>query len=303
MASTLDIYNAHFGFDERPFTLVPNPTFLFWSKAHRRAATVLEFGILTQAPITVLTGEVGSGKTTLLRHLLRTIDSDVTVGLVSNAFGDRQDLMHWILQAYGLSSDRDEGYVALFRRFQDFVIQEYAAGRRVILIFDEAQNLSREALEEVRMLTNINADEDVLLQLILVGQPELRDIIMRPDMVQLAQRVASSFFLPAMTRDTTSHYIAHRLTVAGGAGDLFEEDAVALVHEMTSGIPRLVNQLCDFALLYSFEEGAHSVTKSIVHQVLNDGIYFGGAQNPLVLTNAVAPADTPPSSDERTKKS
>lgn len=277
MTTSLDIYSRHFGFSERPFSLVPDPDFLFWSGAHRRAATVLEYGVLTHAPITVVTGEVGSGKTTLLRHLLRVVGDDLTVGLVSNAFGDRGDLMKWILHAFGESAETDAGYVDLFRRFQDFVIEEYARGKRVVLIFDEAQNLSRDALEEIRMLTNINADNDVLLQLVLVGQPALRDTIKRPDLAQFAQRVAAHCFLPAMSATTSGDYIRHRLSLVGGQADLFSEDAIHAIHSATGGIPRLINQICDFALLYAFEECSQVIESQVIAQVLSDGVYFGGS--------------------------
>lgn len=288
MVSSLDVYTQHFGFSEPPFTLVPNPGFIFWSPAHRRAASILEYGILTRAPITMVTGEVGSGKTTLLRHLLKRIQDDIRLGLVSNAFGDRGDLLNWILQSFGIKSEPSEGYVERFGRFQDFVIEEYAAGRRIVLIFDEAQNLSREALEEIRMLTNINADEDVLLQLVLVGQPELRDIIMRPDMAQFAQRVAANFFLPAMNASNVAQYIAHRLSVVGGDPEIFTPGAAELIHQATGGIPRLINQLCDFALLYTFEEGQYQVEQRIVEEVLNDGVFFaGGTPRPLILVHRV----------------
>ena len=177
MTSTLRIYNDHFGLTERPFTLLPDPDFLYWSENHTRAYAMLEYGMLTHAPITVITGEIGAGKTTLLRHLLRSLPEDFTVGLISNAQGNRGELLHWVLMALGVpTDDRRASYVQLFAQFQDFLIEEYATGRRTMLIFDEAQNLSIETLEELRMFSNINADKDELIQLVLVGQPELRDL-------------------------------------------------------------------------------------------------------------------------------
>ncbi|HVL16977.1 MAG TPA: AAA family ATPase, partial [Gemmatimonadales bacterium] len=189
--STLRIYNEHFGLTERPFTLLPDPDFLYWSESHARAYTMLEYGMLTHAPITVITGEIGAGKTTLLRHLLRTLPEEFTVGLISNAQGNRGELLHWVLMALGVPTDGNATYVQLFAQFQDFLIEEYASGRRTMLIFDEAQNLSLETLEELRMFSNINADKDELIQLVLVGQPELRDLIAQPRLVQFAQRVAA----------------------------------------------------------------------------------------------------------------
>ncbi len=274
MSSTLDIYTDFFGLTERPFSLVPDPDFLFWSEAHKRAYAMLEYGILTRAPITLITGEVGAGKTTLMQQLLRSVGDDVQIGLISNAHGDRGELLRWVLMALGQEARSDEDYVDLFSRFQNHLIAEYAAGRRVILIFDEAQNLSRESLEELRMFTNINANKDELIQLVLVGQPELRDMIRRPDLRQFAQRVSSAFHLSAMDLLTVRGYISHRLHVAGMRGELFNLPARDLVFEATGGVPRLVNQLCDLAMVYAYTKENSSVTRLTVQQVLDDGAFF-----------------------------
>lgn len=276
MASTLDIYSSYFGLRERPFSLVPDPDFIFWSPQHRRAYAMLEYGILTRAPITLITGEVGAGKTTLLHHLLNAMGEEVRIGLVANAHGDRGELLRWVLLALGQPAPQEAGYVDLFGRFQDYLIAEYAAGRRVIVIFDEAQNLSRESLEELRMFTNINSRKDELLQLVLVGQPELRDTVSRPDLRQFAQRVAASFHLTAMDRQTVHDYIGHRLAVAGAGRPIFSPEAADLVHEATGGVPRLVNQLCDLALVYAFAREIGTVETATVRQVLEDGVFFGG---------------------------
>ena len=276
MESTLDLYTAHFGLTERPFSLLPDPGFLFWSAEHQRAYTMLEYGIVTRAPITLITGEVGAGKTTLLQYLLGTVSEEVRIGLISNAHGDRGELLRWVLMALGEPAPRDAGYVDLFAQFQSFLIAEYAAGRRVVLIFDEAQNLSRESLEELRMFTNINAGKDELLQLVLVGQPELRDTIRRPDMTQFAQRVAASFHLPAMDAATVRGYVRHRLAIAGADHDIFSLSATDAVHEATHGVPRLVNQLCDLAMVYGYTKGQKRILRLTVQQVLDDGVFFGG---------------------------
>lgn len=273
--SPVDIYNAHFGFSERPFTLVPDPDFLFWSKAHRLAYTMLEYGILTRSPITVVTGEVGAGKTTLLQHLLKSLPEDVTVGLISNAQGDRGELLQWVLHALGERFDPAASYVMLFQQLQDFLLEAYASGNRVILIIDEAQNLNLNTLEELRMLTNINSNKDELVQLVLVGQPELRALITRPDLKQFVQRVGSSFHLSAMSQDSVKEYIAHRLRVAGGTGEEFAPEAAERIHHLTNGIPRLVNQLCDLGLVYTFSADEHIVTREIIDGVISDGVFFG----------------------------
>ncbi len=273
--SQSSFYLGYYGLKERPFTLVPDPDFLFWSPQHKRAYSVLEFGVMSRAPITLLTGEIGSGKTTLLQNLLARIEDEITVGLVSNAQGNRGELLQWVLNALDVPIDSEATYVQNFQKLQDFLIAEYAAGRRVILVFDEAQNISQEGLEELRMLTNINANKDELVQLILVGQPELRDIVRHPAMSQLAQRVSASFHLNRMNREITQGYISHRLRTAGGAGDEFTPAASLLVHDVTGGVPRLVNQLCDFALLYGWsEESGKTVSCKMVQSVIDDGVFF-----------------------------
>ena len=275
MDSSLDIYTDHFGLKRRPFSLVPDPNYLYWSSSHRRAYTMLEYGVLTSAPITLITGEVGAGKTTLLQHLLKNIGEGVKIGLISNAHGSRGELLQWVLMSLDQPAPDGASYVSLFDAFQKYLIMEYAQGNRVILIFDEAQNLSRESLEELRMFTNINANTDVLLQLVLVGQPELRDMVRRPDLRQFAQRVAASFHLEAMDARTVSAYIGHRLRLSGAERNLFSEVASALIYEATGGVPRLVNQLCDLSMVYAFTKNQKTVTLVTIQQVLDDGAFFG----------------------------
>jgi len=271
-----DMYAGFFGLSKRPFTLVPDPEFLFWSPQHRRAFAVLEFGVMARAPITLVTGEVGSGKTTLVHALLGRMTEDLRVGLVANAQGDRGELLQWAMNALGMEIREGESYVKTFRRFQDLLVADYAAGRRVILIFDEAQNLSREGLEELRMLTNINSHQDELIQLILVGQPELRDMVLSPNLRQLAQRVAASFHLQELDAEATGEFIAHRLRMAGGTGQEITPEAAKAVFDATSGVPRLINQLCDLAMLYAWSDNDAEVTEATVARVVEDGVFFGG---------------------------
>lgn len=273
----VEIYNSHFGFHERPFTLVPDPDFIFWSRSHRLAYTMLEYGILTRSPITVVTGEIGAGKTTLLQHLLKTLADDVIVGLISNAQGDRGELLQWVLHSVGQNFDPKATYVQLFHQLQDFLLESYSNGKRVILIIDEAQNLNVQTLEELRMLTNINSNKDELVQLVLVGQPELRALISRPELKQFVQRVGSSFHLSAMNRENVGAYIAHRLQVAGGSGSEFTREAVDRISQITGGIPRLVNQICDLGLVYAFSADESAVSLDTVESVLEDGVFFGAS--------------------------
>lgn len=271
---TPGFYLDSFGFRERPFTLVPDPAFLYWSDQHKRAYSVLEFGIMSRAPITLITGQVGCGKTTLLQKLLTGIEADAVIGLISNAQGSRGELIQWVLHALDVEFDPSSGYVSQFRALQDFLLETYAAGKRVILIFDEAQNLSEDSLEELRMLTNINSNKDELIQLVLVGQNELRDMIKRPELRQLAQRIAASFHIGPMSENSTDRFIVHRLRVAGGTGREIDSNARMLIYEVTHGIPRLVNQVCDMALLYTWSNDGKRVTPRIVRSVIDDGVFF-----------------------------
>lgn len=276
MQSESGMYTDQFDLSQRPFTLLPDPEFIFWTPMHRRAYSILEYGIVAHAPITVITGEVGAGKTTLLQRLLRNMPDDVTVGLISNAQGGRGELLRWVLNALDVETAGEQDYVALFQMLQNFLIEEYALGRRSALIIDEAQNLSVEGLEELRMLTNVNSNKDELLQLVLVGQPELREMILRPELRQFAQRVVANFHLGPMDRDTVCAYISHRLKVAGGQGNEFTRQACERVWEVSKGIPRLVNQICDFSMVYAASNDEKLILASVVDQVVKDGLFFAG---------------------------
>lgn len=265
-------YLEHFGFRMRPFSILPDPSMMFWSTRHKRAYAVLEYGLMTRAPLTVVTGEVGTGKTTLIQALLRQTDASMTVGLISNARGDRGDLLRWILNAFDVPTPPQADYVALFQTFQDFVLAEYAAARLVVLIIDEAQNLGAETLEELRMLTNINSGTDELLQMILLGQPELRDIITRPELRQFAQRVSATFHLNSFEQETSREYIRHRLVQAGGSGDEIDPAAAARIHAEAGGIPRLINKIADLALVYAAASGARTVEAPLIEELIADGL-------------------------------
>ena len=288
---SVDLYTNFFGFSERPFTLLPDPDFLFWSPAHLKALTVLEYGLAIRSPLTVITGEVGTGKTTLIQHLLSLLDDTVTVGLISNAQGSRGDLLRWALYALSIPIEQGDDYVSMFHKFTDFVVAEYAAGRYVALVIDEAQNLSLEALEELRLLTNINANKDELLQLILVGQPELRDNIRHPSLTQFVQRISATFHLKSLTEQQTGHYIRHRLRHVGGSGDEFTPNATVLIYKESQGIPRLVNKFCDLCLVYAAADDQRHVDAQIAQEVLNDDVFVHSSHT--VATTGVLVLENP----------
>ncbi|OGI61644.1 MAG: general secretion pathway protein [Candidatus Muproteobacteria bacterium RBG_16_60_9] len=263
------MYEGFYGFSEKPFSLLPDPTFLFLSPKHQKALTMLQFGMMNQAGFTVITGEIGSGKTTLIRQLLSEIGEDVTVGLVSNTHRSFGELLQWVLLAFGLEY-RDKKKVELYQTLADFIVKEYSKDRRTVLIIDEAQNLDVDALEELRMLSNINSDKDQFLQLILVGQPHLRETLRRPEMHQFAQRIAVDYSLTTLTLEETWQYIRHRLKVAGGDPNLFDTKACAAVYYYTSGTPRLINSLCEQSLVVGFAEQKKRIDVDIVCDVVRE---------------------------------
>lgn len=263
------MYEAFYGLREKPFTLLPDPGFLYPSKKHQMALTLLEYGLMNQAGFTVISGDIGAGKTTLIRHLLDNMDRQLTVGMISNTHSSFGELLQWVLMAYGLEhANMDK--VAMYQAFVDFIIEQYARNHRTVLIVDEAQNLSPEALEELRMLSNINADKDQALQVILVGQPELRDTLRRPDLIQFAQRVAVDYHLGPLSGKETPGYIRHRLEVAGGNPELFDEGACAAIHRFSGGVPRLINLLCDTALVYGYAEQLDTINEELVTEVARE---------------------------------
>jgi general secretion pathway protein A len=263
------MYESFYGFREKPFSLLPDPAFLFLSEKHRMALTMLQYGIMNQAGFTVVTGEIGSGKTTLIRQVLDEAGEDISIGLVSNTHRHFGELLQWVLLAFGLEY-REKRKVELYHTLADFIVREYQQDRRTVLIIDEAQNLSAEALEELRMLSNINSDKDQVLQLILVGQPGLRDTLRRPELHQFAQRIAVDYNLRPLNLEETWNYIRHRLKIAGGNPNLFDTKACAAVYYYTGGTPRLINVLSDTALVYGFAEQKRSIDADTICEVVRE---------------------------------
>jgi general secretion pathway protein A len=276
------MYEQYFNLKEKPFQMQPDPAFIFWSEAHSMAYSMLEYGILNNAGFTVVTGDVGSGKTTLIRILLAQLLDHATVGLLSNTSIQEGELLRWVMLSFGQRFDQTS-QMALFQDFQNFLISEFSHNKRSILIVDEAQNLSVATLEELRMLSNINADKDQLLQIILIGQPQLRDLLQGPNMTQFVQRITSDFHLVPLKPNEVSHYIAHRVQLAGGSKELFSHMACRLVAEVSEGVPRIINMLCDTALVYAYSASKAYVSSSMMAQVIADkqkyGVFFKRPQN------------------------
>ena len=263
------MYEAFYNLKEKPFTLLPDPGFLYLSNRHRMALTMLEYGLMNQAGFTVISGDIGAGKTTLIRHLLNNMDREHTVGLITNTHRSFGELLQWVLLAFNMEH-RDMDKVEMYRRFVDFIIDEYAHNRRTVLIIDEAQNMEAETLEELRMLSNINADKDQALQVILVGQRELRETLRRPDLVQFAQRISVDYHLEPLSENDTAGYIRHRLKVAGGNPDIFTPAACKAIYHFTNGVPRLINLMCDTALVYGYAEQKQRIDARLVADVARE---------------------------------
>ena len=264
------MYQQYYHLSCKPFSLVPNPDFLYKSKQHAIALSLLEFSLYDEAGILLITGEIGSGKTTLVRKLLELEDlqENLTVGIITNTHQSFGDLLSWILRAYELETKGNKA--ADYQTLVDFIASEYVENNRVVLIVDEAQNMSVDTLEELRLLSNINIGDHLLWQLILVGQPELRDTLMRPELMQFSQRISLEFHIPALNYPEMVEYIKYRLKVAGTEKNLFQPVSYAIIYYHSRGIPRIINTLCDLALVYGFANNFQTIPPQGIMEVLKD---------------------------------
>lgn len=282
------MYEAFYGFKEKPFSILPDPSFLYFSATHTMAYAMLDYGVASRAGFTVITGEVGCGKTTLVLHMIDKLGPDVRVGMLSNTHQNFGELLQWVLMAFGLPYE-GKSKVRLLEDFNQFLVNEYHEGRRTILIIDEAQNLQPDTLEELRMLSNINTYKDQLLQLVLIGQPRLRGLLRRPDLLQFAQRVSSDYHLKPLSNAEAAQYLTHRMRVAGRDEPLFTNDATALLHRAARGVPRVMNVLADTILFCGFGEGLTTVDRGLVFRVVRDLARGGSVQlNHLYLKQQAA---------------
>lgn len=270
------MYNEFFGFHSTPFDIVPNPDYLYLSERHKIALDHLEYGIVSGASFILLTGEIGTGKTTLVREVLRrAIPLDTEVALIFQTNVSAEQLINMLLTEFELPTHPGDKPGAL-DEINQFLVSRYSQNRKVLIVVDEAQNLTPEALEELRMLSNLQSDERMLLQVILVGQPELKRKLLAPSLAQFAQRIAVNYHLTALTFEETMEYIAYRLEKVGGRPDIFTPEAMALVHESGGGVPRSTNLICASALLYAYADQKTTVTEEHVAQAVEDKSGLGG---------------------------
>lgn len=290
------MYEKFYGFREKPFQIVPNPAYLYKSPKHEAALTYLEYGVAENVGFILLTGEIGSGKTTLVQYIVGRLDAATEAAVIFNTNVSPDELLGLILEEFDVPR-AGQDKAALLNALNQFLIDRYARRKRVVLIIDEAQNLSEKALEEVRMLSNLQSEDHCLLQIMLVGQPELVAKLKQPSLRQFTQRIAASYHLTGLDREETGAYIAHRMVKAGGRPELFTTAAVDLIHQLSGGIPRSINLLCQAALVYGFAEGAKSVSQDLVRQIQEDNIGIALAPGPAEPAAAAPPAAGPAEGD------
>jgi putative secretion ATPase (PEP-CTERM system associated) len=285
------MYERFYGFRERPFSLTPDPSYLYPSRVHREALSHLRYGIEGHAGFTVITGEIGCGKTTLLQTVLRSIDRKTSISRLMNTMLDSRELLEAIMLDFGLDPGQGRSKPYLIRDLAQFLVDERKAGRLSLLIIDEAQNLSVPALEEVRMLSNFETEKSKLLQIVLVGQPNLRNLLARHDLEQLRQRVTVSYHLEPLTAEDTHAYVNHRLRHASiGAPLMFSRPVTDVIHANSRGVARTINVIADAVLLYGYGSDKRVIDVELTNEVVGD----------LGLTDERTPSatDTRPPAEE-----
>ncbi|MCA9320584.1 MAG: AAA family ATPase [Planctomycetes bacterium] len=264
------MYEAYFGFDRAPFNNTPDTSFYFPSERHNEALAQLLYTVTSRKGFAVLTGEIGAGKTTVCRGLLRELEEDAVTALVTNPRLNGIQLLYTVAREFGIEI-KHVNRVALLDAINDFLIEQLAQDRNVVLVIDEAQNLPLSTLEEVRLISNLETETEKLIQILLLGQPELRRKLEHPSLLQLRQRIAMRYHLEALDENEMLRYIQHRMRTAGPHHAVrFSSRAVHLVYRYTRGVPRLVNLICDRALLTAFTEETHKITSEIILSAIRE---------------------------------
>ncbi len=265
------MYQSYYGLSEMPFNITPDPKFLYLSPTHQEALQHLLYGLQERKGFIVLVGEVGCGKTTLCRRLLNELEnSEWDTALILNPRINEEEMLRAILRELGEEA-KGQGLHDLIAQMQEVLLERITSGREIVLIIDEAQNLSFEVLEQIRLISNLETDTQKLLQIILMGQPELKDILALPELRQLRQRILVHYELNPLTKEDVAHYIRHRLSLAGSEGrPKFTDWASRKIHRYSKGIPRIINNVCDKALLASYIRDADEVNYWDVRRAIKD---------------------------------
>jgi general secretion pathway protein A len=272
------MYEAFYGLREQPFSIQPDPDFLYFSRRYTYAYAMMKHCIRDKSNFIVISGEIGCGKTTLVRHLLNDLGRDHTIGLVYNTHRDIVDLFEWVMLAFGLPYEglSREGLV---EALQHFLVEQYIMSKPVLLVVDEAQNIHPDALESLRSLLNMNVGEQMLLQIMLIGQPELRSMLSNLELSQFSKRIAVDFHIKPFETGDVQAYIEHRLKVAGRETPLFTPEACAKIATVSKGIPRRINVLCNIALMYGFSSRSDCIDVNLIEDVLIDKVEYGAVSN------------------------
>jgi type II secretory pathway predicted ATPase ExeA len=289
------LYQGHFGFTQAPFNITPDPAFLYLSASHREGLAQLQYGIDARRGFIVLTGEVGTGKTTLIQTLLSRLGDTTQSALIFSAITNPLELLRYVCEEFKLveplSQTRDaHDYTFLLN---EFLLDRYRAGENAALIIDEAQNLTPDVLESIRLLSNFETTKDKLLQILLVGQPELNDRLNTPQLRQLKQRVTLRHHLSPLSLIECQEYITSRLKHAGGRQDLFSPKAIEGIHHYSNGVPRLINVICDNAMINAYALDKFVIEPSLIKEVADDLHLSGGISRPNLVRNDIAPKFEP----------
>ena len=283
------MYTSFFGLNEKPFSITPDPRYLYMSARHTEALAHLVYGITESGGFIQLTGEVGTGKTTLIRGLLQQLPENADIALVLNPQLSRSEFLAVILEELGIPPvENPESIKELHSALNVYLLENHSRGRRTVLIVDEAQNLAIDVLEQIRLLTNLETAQTKLLQITLIGQPELRQVLSRNDLRQLAQRITGRYHLEPLSKKDTSEYIQHRIAVAGGNGAIFSPAACREAFKLSYGVPRIINVICDRALLGAYTQEELVVTPALMRQAARE-IYDNGQHNESVWLRCQKP--------------
>jgi len=266
------MYASYFGLKENPFNLSPDPKYLFMSHQHREALNYLIYGITERKGFIVITGGIGTGKTTICRSFLAGLDGSVESALIFNAAMTEVELLETINQEFHIPMNpREKSKKHCIDALNGFLLKSYGEGRNVVLLIDEAQNLSQAMLEQLRLLSNLETERDKLIQMVLVGQPELQDLLMSPSLRQLNERITVRYDLSPLDWKNIELYIRHRLAVAGGGETVaFSRSACGLIYRYSMGIPRRINAICDRAMLIAYTRERADINRGIVREAIHD---------------------------------